>query len=145
MSHQALGPLDCSACAAAYCKLEYRSVHLHAVCVCILEYGRCVGHGEGRPTGRSLELTGIALHCIAFALLRCCWALLLISAWLPSNRPAGVNDATIILMITLGMYQASCNIVRVYNYNTDSMSAQVGASSSSLMLCCGRTTQCQHR
>jgi hypothetical protein len=50
---------------------------------------------------------------------------------------AEVNEAAIIVLICVGFYQALCNIVRVYQFETDTLSQKV------CMLCdCG---SCQHQ
>jgi hypothetical protein len=50
----------------------------------------------------------------------------------------GVNDATIILMICVGFYQASCNIRNVWAYQTSSMPARVSSAQQLQLRCCSR-------
>ncbi len=43
---------------------------------------------------------------------------------------AEVNEAAILVMITIGLYQAACNIWRVFTFDTESLPAKVGCMTS---------------
>jgi hypothetical protein len=55
----------------------------------------------------------------------CCAAACCAAAWWYDRHPAAMNEFTIIFFISIGSYQALCNIVRVYNFKTSTLPAKV--------------------